>query len=244
MGAPFALGIGALGPRGLCRPLDEKQAFPTNTSPLAPCQGCSKAEQSRTTFREEIVALCEDGGQGRPGERGGIWPVWAPDPCAGAARNREANRGRPGPQNLPANTMGGRQTVEIGRVAPAWDPCRYPPNANRVKKFLEEIPVPQPQTPAAGSPAGRNGVKLGAPDPPAGTPHTPWRPKSFFEEAGGLQNRVANPFIGGVAPSDRPSRSVESASLGPQTSLGARPPQNTPKKQKTMPRVRDLGPFF
>ena len=42
-----------VGPRGLCRPLDEKQGFPTNTSPLAPCQGCSKAEQSRTTFREE-----------------------------------------------------------------------------------------------------------------------------------------------------------------------------------------------
>ena len=33
-----------VGPRGLCRPLDEKQGFPTNTSPLAPCQGCSKAE--------------------------------------------------------------------------------------------------------------------------------------------------------------------------------------------------------
>ena len=42
-----------VGPRGLCRPLDEKQGFPTNTSPLAPCQGCSKAEQSRATFREE-----------------------------------------------------------------------------------------------------------------------------------------------------------------------------------------------
>ena len=34
-----------VGPRGLCRPLDGKQG------PLAPCQGCSKAEQSRTTFR-------------------------------------------------------------------------------------------------------------------------------------------------------------------------------------------------
>ena len=46
-------------PRGLCRPLDEKQdekqGFPTNTSRLAPCQGCSKAEQSRTTFREEAA---------------------------------------------------------------------------------------------------------------------------------------------------------------------------------------------
>ena len=46
-----------VGPRGLCRPLDEKQGLPTNTSPLAPCLGCSKAEQSRTTFREEAGGL-------------------------------------------------------------------------------------------------------------------------------------------------------------------------------------------
>ena len=39
-----------VGPRGLCRPLDEKQRLPTNTSPLAPCEGCSKAGQ-RTTSR-------------------------------------------------------------------------------------------------------------------------------------------------------------------------------------------------
>ena len=31
---------GVVGPRGLCRPLDEKKGFPTNTSPLTPCQGC------------------------------------------------------------------------------------------------------------------------------------------------------------------------------------------------------------
>ena len=36
-----------VGPRGLCRPLDKKQGLPTNTSPLAPCEGCSKAGKER-----------------------------------------------------------------------------------------------------------------------------------------------------------------------------------------------------
>ena len=31
-----------VGPHGLCRPLDESQAFPTNTPPLAACEGRSK----------------------------------------------------------------------------------------------------------------------------------------------------------------------------------------------------------
>ena len=50
-----------------------KEGFPTNISPLAPCQGCSKAEQSSTTFREEIVAFCVTGG---------AW-TGAPDPPGG-----------------------------------------------------------------------------------------------------------------------------------------------------------------
>ena len=59
MGAPFALGIGC----------DKKQGLPTNTSPLAPCQGCSKL------FEKRLVALFKDGsgqGQGRagPGQAG------------------------------------------------------------------------------------------------------------------------------------------------------------------------------
>ena len=36
-----------VGPRGLCRPLDKKQGLPTNTSPLAPCEGCSKPGKER-----------------------------------------------------------------------------------------------------------------------------------------------------------------------------------------------------
>ena len=54
-----------VGPRGLCRPLDEKQGFPTNTSPFAPWKGCSKAEQSRTTFREKAGGGRGGQGQGR-----------------------------------------------------------------------------------------------------------------------------------------------------------------------------------
>ena len=41
-----------------------KQGFPTNTWPFAPCQGCSKARESRATFRKKRV-LGLDGGQGR-----------------------------------------------------------------------------------------------------------------------------------------------------------------------------------
>ena len=52
-----------VGPRGLCSWTRSKGSQQTLR-----CQGCSKAEQSRTTFREEVVALCEDGGQGRQGQ--------------------------------------------------------------------------------------------------------------------------------------------------------------------------------
>ena len=43
-----------VGPHGLCRPLDDKQGFPTNNLALAPCQG--RAGQGRgqksVVFRE------------------------------------------------------------------------------------------------------------------------------------------------------------------------------------------------
>ena len=70
-----------VGPRGLCRPLDEKQGFPTNTSPLAPFKGCSKAGQ-RATFRVS--------GQGQGKERRKV------------GREKQAHRHRPlRPQTWP-----------------------------------------------------------------------------------------------------------------------------------------------
>ena len=49
-----------VGPRGLCRPLDKKQGLPTNTSPLAPCEGCSKAGKERLFAFQD-----QETGQGR-----------------------------------------------------------------------------------------------------------------------------------------------------------------------------------
>ena len=71
------------------RPLDEKQGLRTNTSPLAPCKGCSKAGQ-RTTFRVSggpNLPL----GAGRLGpaqEAPGRWnlPAWGPRPPWGYPR--------------------------------------------------------------------------------------------------------------------------------------------------------------
>ena len=49
-------GCRIVGPRGLCRPLDEKQGFPTNNLALAPCQ--KTAGQGRAG----------EAGQGRAGQ--------------------------------------------------------------------------------------------------------------------------------------------------------------------------------
>ena len=84
-----------VGPRGLCRPLDEKQGLPTNTSPLAPCKGCSKAGKNNFSRLRQgwrgrpprpVSGICQVGGQriaapsDRPRRSG------APDPPAGTPR--------------------------------------------------------------------------------------------------------------------------------------------------------------
>ena len=64
-------------PRGLCRP-HEKQGFPTNTSPLAPCGGRSKCKYQISTPCE--VRPCKLAGGNHPGWRTGGAPTSAPGP--------------------------------------------------------------------------------------------------------------------------------------------------------------------
>ena len=98
-----------VGFRGLCRPLDEKQGFPTNTSPLAPCQGCSKAEQSRTTScKGQGRFSCGVAPSDRP--RKFFWRKLAGSVPGPAQKT-------PSPGNLPA-----------WRPRPPW---RYPPDHPR-----------------------------------------------------------------------------------------------------------------
>ena len=64
-----------------------KQAFPTNTWPLAPCQGCSKARESRTTFRSMFSVRMQ--GRGREGRAG-------QGRAGGRAEQGRAGQGRAG----------------------------------------------------------------------------------------------------------------------------------------------------
>ena len=108
-----------VGPRGLCRPLDEKQGFPTNTSPLAPCQGCSKAWQSGRARQSRAGHLRT--GQGYRDQRRG-------QQIRGVASSNWPRRFRRyflDPQNC-QKKCGLRK---IGGVAPSDRPGRlYPPS--------------------------------------------------------------------------------------------------------------------
>ena len=63
--------------RGLCRP-HEKQGFPTNTSPLAPCEGRSTCRYQISTPCE--VRRCKLAGGNHPGWRTAGAPTSAPGP--------------------------------------------------------------------------------------------------------------------------------------------------------------------
>ena len=147
-----------VGPRGLCRPLDEKQGFPTNTSPLAPCEDCSKACKERLFEfqgrRQGRLVQKPEGGAGL-----GTW------------------RGRPLEQaqeaRFPETALHVRFWPLFGGVAPS-DRRRKP----QVPGFCQPG-----QTPWRGGPSDRRGspgfCQPEAPDPPGGTPQTPQdRPKT------------------------------------------------------------------
>ena len=57
-------------PRDLCRPRDEKQGFPTNTSLLAPCQARRQSKAGRLLPRR-IWAGQGSARAGRPGQQAG-----------------------------------------------------------------------------------------------------------------------------------------------------------------------------
>ena len=109
---------GVVGPRGLCRPLDEKKGFPTNTSPLAPCQGCSRPHTGLDLGR---AGQGRTGGQGRAGRAG-----------QGRAGKGEGGAGRTGPGGTGARA---RPSGPGGGHRPLWG---YPPDPLKKHKRRQQ----------------------------------------------------------------------------------------------------------
>ena len=106
-----------VGPRGLCRPLDEKQGLPTNISPFAPARFARKQ------------------GKGRPGPAGGVAPSDPPrklrllaealeveDQEGGNWQGRPIGQAQeaPGPWNLPAPWVWGSSLLPNSKRSIAW----------------------------------------------------------------------------------------------------------------------------
>ena len=175
-----------VGPRGLCRPLDKKQGLPTNTSPLAPCEGCSKAGKER---------LFAFQGQDRAGQAG--WRGCLLGPA------QKAPGRQPGTQNLvdtsettwklwpgspPRTGPGGPGSLESASLGPRRK-CVFWPLLGKIGGVPRTGP---------GGPGSLESASLGPQNPWAYPPDPQNCRKCVFWPVFGK--------IGEVAPSERPRR--------------------------------------
>ena len=167
-----------VGPRGLCRPLDEKQGFPTNTSPLAPCEDCSKAckerlfefqgrRQGRLVQKPEGGAGLGTSGPGGPGSLE-LPKMFVFGHFSGTLAGSPPRTGAGSPRSL--------DSASLGPQTPLGGTPHTPKSAKKcvLAGFSRKL---------AGWPLGPARVpgfcQPGAPDRPGGTPQTPQdRPKT------------------------------------------------------------------
>ena len=114
-----------VGPRGLCRPLDKKQGLPTNTSPLAPCEGCSKAGKERL-----FAFQGQETGQGRQ-----VGGVACSDPPRKLLLKRLGNCGPLLAGSPPRTGPGGPGSLESASLGPQ-NPWGYPPDPQNCRKCV------------------------------------------------------------------------------------------------------------
>ena len=132
-----------VGPRGLYRPLDEKQGFPTNTSPLAPCQACSKAGQAgRFPARQEPKMKARVPGICQPGAWGPRPPLRVP-----AARNRVAMPCRSFKEKTGVQSDNSPRPRPKGGGVPLCEPTKKPPNLVKFRRRGGPSDPPQASPP-------------------------------------------------------------------------------------------------